>query len=135
MKKRTREKLTELSRLELEVMSIVWDLGECGSAEVIEAFKRRRPLAETTLRTVLSHIREKGYIVPIPTIGRGYRFRPTVSRESVASRSLKSLVKNLFEGSPRLAILHLLKKEKIDETELAEIRALLDRSSGGGKVE
>lgn len=133
MAKKDKQKLPELSRLELDVMNVVWDLGECGSADVIAAYRKTRPLAETTIRTVLTHLREKGYIEPVPAIARGYRFRPIVSREAVAARSLKSVVKNLFGGSPRLAILHLLEKESISEDELKEIRRMIDQSAKGGK--
>ena len=62
--------LTELSGLELEVMNLVWKLGECTSADVIEAYNEVRPLADTTIRTVLTNIRRKGYLELIPSIDR-----------------------------------------------------------------
>ena len=64
MAKRGRGKtdLPELSRLELAVMGVVWELGDCSSAEVIAAFTKRRRLAVTTIRTVLANLRKKGYL-------------------------------------------------------------------------
>src|SRR5215831_13741145 len=93
------ERLKELSPLELAVMGVVWDLGECGSAEVIERFSARRRLAATTIRTVLAAIEKKGYLERVPTTERSLRFRPRVSREAVAGRSLRKLVRALFGGS------------------------------------
>jgi len=116
----------ELSRLETEVMDVVWDLGECSSAEVIAAFSKKRLLAPTTIRTVLAKLRKKGYLEPIPTIEPGFRLRATVQRESVARRTLRNLVANLFGGCPRQAIAYLLKDEKLNETDLEEIRRLID---------
>ncbi len=116
----------DLSRLETEVMDIVWDLGECSSAEVIAAFSKKRPLAPTTIRTVLANLRKKGYLEPIPTIEPGFRLRATVERASVARKTLKSLVANLFGGSPRQAIAYLLKDEKLNDADLEEIRRLID---------
>jgi len=129
MTKRGRGKtdLPELSRLELAVMGVVWKLGDCSSAEVIAEFTKRRRLAVTTIRTVLANLRKKGYLEPIPTIERGFRLRARVSRDAVAGRTLRGLVGSLFGGSPRQAIAYLLKNEHLDESELKEIRRLLDR--------
>jgi BlaI family transcriptional regulator, penicillinase repressor len=128
MAKRGRGKndLPELSRLEMAVMGVVWELGDCSSAEVIAAFTKRRRLAVTTIRTVLANLRKKGYLEPIPTIERGFRLRACVTREAVAGRTLRGLVGSLFGGSPRQAIAYLLKNERLDEAELKEIRRLLD---------
>jgi BlaI family transcriptional regulator, penicillinase repressor len=125
------ESRPELSRLELEVMDIVWDLGECSSAEVITAFGKKRRLAPTTVRTVLSNLRKKGYVEPIPTIERGFRLRAVVNRQSVAERLMKGLLSYLFGGSPRQAIAYLLKQENIDQADLDEIRRLIDRKRQG----
>jgi predicted transcriptional regulator len=122
--------LPELSRLELAIMGVVWELGDCSSAEVIAEFTKRRRLAETTIRTVLANLRKKGYVKPIPTIERGFRLRATVSRDAVAGRTLGGLVASMFGGSPRQAIAHLLKDERLDESELKEIRRLLDEKRG-----
>ena len=84
----------------------------------------------------MSNLRKKGYIEQIPTLERGYRFRPCVTRETVAKRSLKNVVAGLFEGSPRQAIAYLLKHERIDDSDLEEIRRMLDERKdrqGGGR--
>jgi BlaI family penicillinase repressor len=137
MAKRPRNKTEirpELSRLELQVMDTVWELGECSSAEVIEAFTAsKRRLAPTTIRTVLANLRKKGYLEPVPTIERGYRLRATVTRASVAKRWTRYLVNTLFGESPRRAIAYLLQSEKIDEEDLEEIRRLIDTRKHGGK--
>lgn len=115
----------ELSDLELAVMAVVWELGECSSAEVVERFSERRPLAPTTIRTVLASIEKKGYLERVPTVERGLRYRPRVEREDVAGRSLRKLVGNLFGGSPRHAIAWLLREEDLADADLEEIRRMI----------
>jgi BlaI family penicillinase repressor len=112
----------ELSPLELEVMNVIWDRGECTSADVIRDFAKKRKLANTTIRTVLANIRKKG-------------FRPRVSKRSVARRSVRALLRNMFGDSPREAIEFLLEEEDIDQAELDEIRKLLDEHATGGEEE
>ncbi len=136
MRKRTasrNDRKPELSRLEVAVMNVVWDLGECSSAEVIEAFPEDRPLAPTTIRTVLANLRKKGFLEPVPTIERGFRLKATVDRASIARRSLSDLLRNLFEGSPRQAIAHLLNNERISDEDLEEIRRMIDARKTGRK--
>lgn len=125
MGKKHQTNLPELSRLEQEVMNIVWQLEECSSSEVIDAYSRERHLAKTTIRTVLTNLRKKGYLEKVPTIERGFRLRPVVSRETVARRTLKNMVGTLFGGSPRYVVSCLLKESKLDEAELEEIRRML----------
>jgi BlaI family penicillinase repressor len=125
-RRRTRLTRPPLSPLELEVMNVVWQLGDCTSAQVTSAFAKKRPLAPTTIRTVLANLRNKHYIKPIPAIGRGFTFRPTVPRESVARRSLRELLGSLFAGSPHQAIAYMLEDTDISESELDEIRRMIE---------
>ncbi len=120
------EDLKELSDLEVAVMDVVWDLGDCGSAEVVERFTARRPLAATTIRTVLASIEKKGYLERVPTIERGLRYRPRVSREAVAGRSLRKLVSTLFGGSPRHAVAYLVNQGDLEEADLDEIGRMIE---------
>lgn len=122
----------ELSPLELGVMNVIWELGECTSAEVIEEFTKKRKLANTTIRTVLANIRKKGYLEIIPSLEPRIRFRPSVSKRTVARRSLKQLLENMFGDSPREAIEFLLEEKDMDRDELDEIRRLLDDHAAGG---
>ena len=120
------EDLKELSDLELAVMDVVWELGEPSSAEVVERFTARRPLAATTIRTVLASIEKKGYLERVPTIERGLRYRPRVSREAVAGRSLRKLVSTLFGGSPRHAVAYLVNQGDLEEADLDEIGRMIE---------
>jgi predicted transcriptional regulator len=133
VKRKSGDDLKELSDLELAVMGVVWELGECGSGEVVERFTARRPLAATTIRTVLASIEKKGYLERVPTVERGLRYRPRVSREAVAGRSLRKLVGHLFGGSPRHAVAYLLREGELDATDLEEIRRMIDAHKRGEK--
>jgi predicted transcriptional regulator len=122
-----------LGELELEVMHVVWELGECTSGDVIAAFREKRELAASTLRNVLAKLRTKGYVKPVPSIGRGFLLRPTVQREIVAQRSLRTLLASLFQGSPKQAIAYLLHDSEITDEDLDGIRKLLDARKRKGE--
>ena len=124
-----------LGDLELEVMHVVWELGECTSGDVIAAFRSKRDLAPSTIRNVLANLRAKGWLRPIPSIGRGFRLQPTTPRAAAARRSLKSLLVSWFGGSPQEAIAHLLDDEEISNADLDQIGKLLKarRRAGGSR--
>lgn len=108
-------------------MNLVWGLGESTSADIIDAFTKHRPLAPTTIRTVLANIEEKGYLERVPTTERALRYRPSFPRETVATQTLQQLVGRLFGGSPKAAIAQLLADEELDAAELEEIQKLVSR--------
>jgi len=115
----------ELTPQELAFMQILWDRGDATAAEVREALEPATSLADTTVHTVLGNLRRKGFIKPIPTVERAMRFAPAVPREQVARGSVRSLLQQFFDGSPRRLLAHLIRDEKLDEAELAELRRLL----------
>ncbi len=124
-----RKPATELSPLELEIMNIIWDLGECTSAQVIDEYNKIRPLANTTIRTVLSNIRKKGYVDVAPSVKPRIRFRARVSKQEVTRRNMKQMISSMFSGSPRDAIVFLLKEENIDDQEMNEIRKMIEAAA------
>jgi predicted transcriptional regulator len=115
-------------------MSVVWELGECSSAQIVDAYRARRKLAPTTIKTVLANLRKKDYLEPVPTIERGFRWKASVSRAAIARRSLQELLKNLFDGSPRQAIAYLLKEDRISDEDLQEIRRMIRARQVGEDV-
>ncbi len=117
----------DLTPLELRIMHIVWDRGNATAQEVRDALARDRPLADTTIHTVLANLRQKGYLEPVPTIERALRFAPCVPREEVAGFTVRQILSDFFQGSPKRLLAHLLAEETVDEAELEEIRRLLKR--------
>ena len=132
-RKMKKNKAGQLTPLELRLMQILWEKKNANAAEIQEILKDNRPLASTTIHTVLANLRKKGYIQPIPTVERALRFAPRISRNKIAGRSLTKLIAEFFNGSPGRLMAHLLKEENLDEDELKEIRSLISnaRKKGG----
>lgn len=117
-----------ITPLELEIMQIIWQRGNATAAEVGDALGPDRPLAGTTIHTVLANLRKKNYIKPIPTIERVLRFAPCVPREQVATRSLRKLMQDFFGNSPQRLLAHLMREETVSEAEMAELQNMLRTS-------
>jgi BlaI family penicillinase repressor len=124
------EERKDLTPLELEIMAVVWQRGDATAAEVCQALEEYRPLADTTVHTVLANLRKKGIIKPIPTVERALRFAPLVSREQVAGRTLRQLIGKFFDGSPQRLMAHLVRECEVGEEEWRDIRDMIRQSEG-----
>ncbi len=114
-------------------MGVVWEKGQATVQDVKEALEPRRPLAYTTVMTVMSRLAKKG-LLKQQKAGRGYVYSPKASQEKLAGSMLRSLVQRFYDGAAAKAITHLLETEdEIGEEELARLEALIRAKRGGGK--
>ncbi|MCG3199939.1 MAG: Transcriptional regulator BlaI [bacterium] len=124
----TPNKIAPLSRLEGLIMGVLWERGDSTAKEVREYLEETKPMAHTTVLTILSRLQEKGYIKQIPSLGRSLLFRPIVSKEKVARTSVLELLARFFGGSPEKLVAHLVEEADITTKELDTIRRKLDET-------
>lgn len=107
------------SPFELEVLEVLWRLGEASVREVQETLAPRRRPAYTTVQTIVARLEEKGAVHRTRKVGNATLFEPALERGSVLGRLLDELVA-LFGGSQPL-VSHLMETGRLD---LADLRAL-----------
>ena len=95
-----------LPELELEVMKVLWRLDAATVAEVQEELKPARPLAYTTVMTVLDRLARKG-AADRDKQGRGYLYRPAVSEQEVCELAFERLLDDFFSRSPQKLLEYL----------------------------
>lgn len=131
--KKSHTEASHLGDLEADVMRVVWKKRRATVQDVQEALKPKRPLAYTTIMTVMSRLAKKG-LLKQHKVGRGYVYSPRASQEKMAGSMLRSLIRRFYDGAATKAIAHLLEtKEEIDEAELARLEALLRAKRSRGK--
>jgi predicted transcriptional regulator len=116
----------KLGDLQLAIMRVLWARGEATVAEVHAALEPERGLAPTTIATMLSKMEDKG-VVTHRTEGRRFVYHPTVSEPEVQRAMLSELTERLFLGDVTAVVSRLLDTHAVDASELAELRALIDR--------
>jgi predicted transcriptional regulator len=114
------------SNLELQVLSVLWDHGPATAREVLEAMPDGKQRAYTTILSVMQVMEKKGLITHTSR-GNTHVFKPTASRRQTLQPVLQGLVTNVFGGRVSSVLQHLLANENVDESELDEIRRLLDK--------
>ncbi|HEX9487702.1 MAG TPA: BlaI/MecI/CopY family transcriptional regulator [Gemmatimonadales bacterium] len=107
---------------ELDVMSVLWDVGPATVTEVRERIAD--DLAYTTVLTILRTLEQKGYLSHTED-GRAHRYKPLVKREVAGRTALRRLVDKVFDGSPELLLTHLVSDKNLSDEELRRLRKLL----------
>lgn len=125
---------SELGELEREVLSIVWAKSAITAEQVRDELER--PLKDSTVRTVLRRLEEKGYVAH-SVENRTFVYRPAESRQRVAGRAAKRIVDWFCEGSVEALLVGLLDQKMVDRAELQKIaeRIATAQKSGSSKKE
>ncbi|MGZ3658354.1 MAG: BlaI/MecI/CopY family transcriptional regulator [Bdellovibrionota bacterium] len=114
-----------LTEVELELMRMVWQLGECTVKEVQTALAQERELAYTSVATIMKILEQKGALESQKT-DRAHLYRPRVSRADYEAASLRHLADHVFQGNPSSMVMRLLDESKLSQIELESIRRLLE---------
>ena len=122
----------ELGELERSILMIVWRVGSVTAEQVREELGR--PLKDSTIRTVLRRLEEKGYLAH-EVENRTFLYRPAQSQQRVAGRAVKRIVDWFCDGSVEALLVGLVDSKVLDRAELqrlAERIAVAQKSAEAG---
>jgi BlaI family transcriptional regulator, penicillinase repressor len=121
--------LPDLGDLEREVMQLIWANGSLTAETVREKLTRR--LKESTVRTVLRRLEEKGYVAHTVD-GRTYVYEATQPRAMAAAKAVQRIVDWFCNGSVEEVLVGMADNAMVDQRQL---RALADKvaKARGGK--
>lgn len=115
-----------LTDVELELMTIVWSLGEAAVADVLENLPSGRDLAYTSVSTILRILEQKG-VLKARKEGRGHIYIPLVKKADYEARALKHVVERVFENEPVALVRQLIGQSELKLDDLKEIKALIEK--------
>jgi predicted transcriptional regulator len=121
----TEESLPTLGELEAGVLRLLWQHGPA-TAEAVRA-RLGRPLKESTVRTVLRRLEEKGY-VQHETDGRTFLFSAATPPAEVAARGVRGLANWLYRGSVAELLVGLVSTSRLEPAELERLADLIERA-------
>jgi predicted transcriptional regulator len=113
-----------LTNVELELMTILWGLGEANVTQVIAVLPAERVLAYTSVSTILRILEGKGFVAARRE-GRGHLYKPQVSRREYEARAVKDVVNRVFQGVPLAMVRQLLDNVRMSDDEVRELRKLV----------
>src|SRR5262245_50676527 len=110
---------------ELEILTVVWELGPSTVRQVFDALARRRRVGYTTVLKLMQIMAEKG-LVRRDEAQRSHVYRAAVAAERVQRHLVSDLARRAFGGSATRLALRALADEPASAVELEEIRRLLE---------
>lgn len=111
-------------------MQLVWQQGPVNADAVREMLSR--PLKESTVRTVLKRLEEKGYLTH-DVEGRTFIYRAAEGRDRVAARAVKRIVDWLCGGSVEDVVVGMVETDMLSPEQLQALAEKIERARKGGK--
>jgi len=112
---------------ELELLKLVWKLGDATVRDVLEALPPERKLAYTTVMSMMRILERKGYLTHRAQ-GRAFLYQPRVSEDEVAEGMLSHLIDRMFEGSAELLMVKLLEAAELTEEQLRMLKKKVEEA-------
>ena len=114
-----------LTDAEARVMSVLWRKEPATVADVAAALRKKRPVAYSTVQTMLRILEEKGYVTH-EKVARAFVYRPRVDQRQARRRALKHMASRLFNDSLSQLVLNVLEDGQIDAEELGRLKKLIE---------
>ena len=115
-----------LTPQELAIMKVVWRLESATVRDVYEAMRAERPIAYTTVMTMMRILEDKGHLRKTASTDRAYVYAPAQPRQQVLGAMLRDFVDRVFDGAPDSLLLHLAKDNKLTGRQRRIVKRLLD---------
>ena len=114
-----------LTQRELDIMSVLWELGEATASEVRERVDPE--LAYTSISTMIRTLELKGYVAHRRGEGKTHVYYPVIGAEAAGETALGRVLDKIYGGSPIKLLAHLVEQRKLSSAELARMRDLLEK--------
>jgi predicted transcriptional regulator len=110
---------------QLAILKVIWERSEATVVEIQQALRAERPLAATTIATLLSRLEKRG-LVTYRTEGRQYVYRAVLKEQDAQQHALVEVTKGLFAGDVATMVSQLLSSHELRPGDLARVRQLIE---------
>lgn len=119
------KKLPRLSRLDLQILDVLWARGQASVREIQEGFPEPRP-GYTTVQTTVYRLETKGAVRRTRKIGNAHIFEPLVARD-VARHRLLDTILSFFGGRPQPMLQQLVEAGKLTLDDVRDLEEAIRR--------
>ncbi len=118
----------KLSKLEFQIMEVLWARGDSSIREMQEAFPARRRAAYTTIQTTVYRMEDKGVVQRVKKVGNFHIFAASLTRDAAQRRLIDELLA-LFGGRSQPVMAHLIESGKLSMEDVKEAQKALRKLS------
>jgi predicted transcriptional regulator len=113
-------------------MRAVWNGGTCSVEAVYLVVSRKRKLKETTVRTLLRRLEQKGYLEH-ESDGRAYLYRAVEPARSLAARAVRQIIDRFCQGSVEELVSGMVDAKVLNKDDLDKLEKFVRSRRPGGK--
>ena len=124
---------TKLSRLELQIMDVLWTRKEASIREMQEAFPEKDRPAYTTIQTTVYRLEGKKAVRRVKKVGNFHIFEPAITRAAAQRRLVDDLLA-LFGGRTQPVMAHLIESGRLTLEDVKEAEKTLRKLAKESKV-
>ena len=106
-------------------MKVIWSREKATVREVYETLREERPIAYTTVMTMMNILEEKKYLRK-SRLDRAFVYKPTRSRQQVVGVMVKDFVDRVFDGAASGLLVHLARDNRLSNDERKDIRRIIE---------
>jgi BlaI family transcriptional regulator, penicillinase repressor len=118
-----------LSELEHQIMEILWAQGPATSDQVRNALAAKHPLKDSTVRTILRRLQEKGY-VRHKVEGRTFVYMGVEAPRNLAVRAVRQIIDRFCDGSVEQLLVGMVEDEMVNRRELQQMAQKIAQRKG-----
>lgn len=127
-----RRQKPQLSALENAVMRVIWQRGKATAEEVRTALARSQPHNDSTVRTILRRLEQKGY-ANHTRAGRTFIYEPQIDYRNVAADAVRNIIDRFCAGSVEDLLVGMVDDEIVSPRKLQELAQRISRAEEARK--
>ena len=106
-------------------MKVVWSLKRATVRQVYETLREARPIAYTTVMTMMRILEDKGYLKKT-LVDRAHLYQPARPRQQVIGAMVRDFLDRVFDGAPDRLLVHLAKDNTLTDKQKRIVNQLLE---------
>ena len=127
-----RQKSTQPTEVELQILRILWEIGPCGVGEIHRQLQEFKKTNYSTTVKMLAVMRDKKLVSRNESLNP-HQYRAAITQARAQKSMLNDLISKVYDGSAASLVLHALASKKATPDEIAEIEQLIKKMKRGDK--
>ena len=105
-------------------MKVVWRLRKATVRDVYESLREQRPIAYTTVMTMMKILEDKGYLKKT-LVDRAHVYQSVKPRQQVVGAMVRDFLDRVFDGAPNGLLLHLAKDNSLTDKQRRMVKRII----------
>jgi BlaI family transcriptional regulator, penicillinase repressor len=115
---------SQLTAQQLEIMKVVWRLGDATVRDVYEALREQRPIAYTTVMTTMKTMEARGHLKKRAE-GRAFVYQAVEPQNRALRKIVGDFIDRVFNGSAEPLLAHLVRERRLSEKDIEKVAKMI----------